>query len=76
MISGERLKILARLLGLQETLVEETAESLFDLSSQSQGLATFEDFQLYYFELFQKHEQGLTGEILEHLNFSLVQRDS
>lgn len=44
-------------MGLSEALMEETCESMFDLSESS--LVSYEEFQLLYFELFKTIQ--LTG---------------
>ena len=51
MITAERAKVLGRtLMGLKESLFDEVAEQMLDLSQAS--LVTYDEFQLLYFEIF------------------------
>lgn len=57
-ITGERSKVLGRtLMGLQEAMIDETCESVLDLTQAS--LVTYDEFQLMYFEIFKNIQ--LTG---------------
>jgi len=49
-ITGERAKVLARMMGCNEQLIDSTAEEVFEFSQSS--LVYFEDFHLLYFEIF------------------------
>lgn len=50
MISGERLKTLGKILGITDEYMNEVAEQI-DISYAS--LVQYEEFQMYYFEIFQ-----------------------
>ena len=56
-ITGERVKCLAKLLGISNKSVDTASEELFEHLNQS-TLVSFEDFQLLYYQLFDQIQQG------------------
>jgi len=50
LISGERAKILARMIGISEKVVDEAADEIFHCSQSR--LVTYDAFQTFYFEMF------------------------
>ena len=55
-ITSERAKTLGRMLGLSEALIDSASDEIFELTEST--LMQFEDFQLFYFELFSRLEQN------------------
>ena len=61
-ITGERAKVLGRtLIGLSESFIDNCCEEMFDIGQSS--LVSFEEFQLVYFELFNKMQMASGGSI-------------
>ena len=53
MVTGERLKVLGRIIGINDDILTEIAES-FEITYTS--LIQFEDFQMYYFDVISQLE--------------------
>ena len=61
-ITGERAKVLGRtLIGISENLLDDCCENMFDICQSS--ILAYEDFQLLYFELFNKIQLASGGSI-------------
>ena len=56
MISGERAKMLARQIGVNERVIDEICEEGVCGSSNfdCDALVSFEDFEIFYFEMFSR----------------------
>ena len=75
MITTERAKVLGHtLLGLSESMIDQAAESVFDLNQAS--LITYDEFQLLYFELFKTVQlsggRAIDFEAFECMNENLM----
>eukprot|EP00347_Sterkiella_histriomuscorum_P004642 403359675 len=61
-ISGERLKLLGRILAVNQEIMQEVLDQ-FDLTYTS--IIQFEDFQMFYFEVFQQIDMIIQEQVKE-----------
>lgn len=73
-ITGDRAKVLGRtLIGISEGLIDRCCEDMFDINSSS--IVTFEEFQMIYFELFNRI-QTATGGTIDFENLALNEENA
>ena len=61
-MTGDRAKVLGRtLIGISEGMIDTCCEDMFDISSSS--IIAFEEFQMIYFELFNRIQTSTGGTI-------------
>ena len=61
-MTGDRAKVLGRtLIGISEGMIDRCCEDMFDISSSS--IITYEEFQMIYFELFNRIQTATGGTI-------------
>lgn len=51
-VSGERSKTLARIVGISESVIDDTADEICGINASS--IVAFADFQMLYFEIFSR----------------------
>ncbi|CDW73237.1 UNKNOWN [Stylonychia lemnae] len=72
-ISGERMKLLGRIISINEDIMQNICDQ-FDVGFTT--IVSYEDFQMYYFEVFQQVDSIIQDQLMEQQQLKQLQEDN